>query len=397
MTPGHLFRTLFTALLVSAAPAAVLAAPSPNDYCYGCHKSDVHPDKFKASVHGESKIKCIECHEDAPLDRDHPEKLKPVNCANCHEDAVKEFDGSAHGKAIAAGNTASATCKSCHGSAHEILASADEKSPTNVANVEATCGSCHGNDKVVKEASLPGGNVQALYHDSIHGRLLREKTSAKAPSCTSCHGAHGIVSHKDKDSKVSHANIPQTCGSCHQRALTQFHKGKHGQLQQAGSKEAPVCSDCHTAHSISRASMADWQIAAIGQCGNCHDEYVSSYRLTYHGKVTNLGYSNIATCASCHGGHEILPASDPASPISPQNRLETCRQCHKDASAQFASWDPHPRPASIERDPLLYFANIAMNWLLIGVFGFFGLHTVLWAYRGFADALKRRRSGDKNR
>jgi len=42
---------------------------------------------------------------------------------------------------------------------------------------------------------------------------------------------------------------------------------------------------------------------------------------------------------------------------------------------------------------VLYYANIGMNVLLAGVFLFFGLHTLLWAYRSIADALKRRRGG----
>ena len=42
---------------------------------------------------------------------------------------------------------------------------------------------------------------------------------------------------------------------------------------------------------------------------------------------------------------------------------------------------------------MLYYANIGMNVLLAGVFLFFGLHTLLWAYRSIADALKRRRGG----
>jgi hypothetical protein len=67
--------------------------------------------------------------------------------------------------------------------------------------------------------------------------------------------------------------------------------------------------------------------------------------------------------------------------VSPENRLETCRNCHPRAGAQFVSWDPHPRPKDKERDPILYWTNIFMEVLLAGVFLFFGLHTVLWAYR----------------
>jgi hypothetical protein len=158
-----------------------------------------------------------------------------------------------------------------------------------------------------------------------------------------------------------------------------------------------VCTDCHSAHSIQRASKPEWQVAVIGECGGCHDDYATSFRKTYHGKVTDLGFADIATCARCHGSHDIRPVSDPLSTVAPQNRMQTCRDCHKEASARLASWDPHPRPTDRERSPVLYYSNIGMNVLLAGVFAFFGLHTVLWAYRSVGDALKRRRRDGSNR
>jgi len=406
MTSRLSLCTLFALLMFGAAPAVVAAGP--NDACYTCHTdadvkagsgrpASLDPAKFVASVHGGKRGTCIGCHEDAETADGalHAAKLKPVSCANCHEDAVGEYAATAHGKARAGGNQVAASCGDCHGSPHAVLPASNPKSRTNHANLEATCGSCHGNDKLVQQARLPGGNIQAKYHDSIHGRLIRgnDSYSVVAPTCTSCHGAHSILSKKEAASKVSHANVPDTCGSCHQREHMVFDQGKHGALQHAGDKTAPVCSDCHSAHTIERASQSAWKVAVVGQCGGCHDDYVTSYRQTYHGKVTDLGFSEIATCASCHGAHDVRPASDPLSTISAANRLQTCRQCHKQASASFASWDPHPRPTDRSRDPVLYYANIGMNVLLAGVFLFFGLHTLLWAYRSIADALKRRRGG----
>jgi hypothetical protein len=407
MKPGPTLRSLLALLLIGAAPVAALAGP--NDGCLKCHTDPTvkresgapmqltDAEKFRVSVHGGKKGKCVECHEDAESEdgKDHARKLKPVDCNSCHDDAVAQYKDTVHAKARASGNTIAATCGDCHGNLHEVLPSSNPKSRTNYANIEASCGSCHGNDKVVEKGHLPGGNVQAKYHDSIHGRLMHDgvSTNARAPTCTSCHGAHSILGHKEKGSKVSFANIPETCGGCHQRAHVVYDQGKHGSLQHKGDKTAPVCSDCHSAHSIQRASQDAWRVAVVGQCGNCHEDYVQSYRKTYHGKVTNLGFADMATCASCHGSHDIRPASDPLSKVAGVNRVETCRQCHKQASAKFASWDPHPRPTDKSRDPVLYWANLGMNVLLAGVFIFFGLHTVLWAYRSIGDALKRRRGG----
>jgi len=400
MKPAALIRTLLLLAAVAvSAQAATKKAPAapaadPNEVCLACHGDAaakgasgksiaVDPAVFAKSVHGEMQFKCTDCHADASADKlPHAEKLAPAACSGCHEEAVRKFSTTAHGKAIKDGKTAAATCHDCHGT-HDIRRSKDPASKTHFANIETTCGACNGNDKFAAEQKLPGGNIQAQYHDSIHNELVEGKTlyNRAAPTCTSCHGTHDIQPKSEADSRVSRAHIPDTCGSCHQREKTVFQKGMHGQLQQAGNVAAPVCSDCHGAHSIHRASTPTWQNEVVGACGNCHDDFITSFRHTYHGKVTTMGFGKVASCASCHGAHDIRPASDPLSRVSPENRLETCRECHPRAGPQFASWDPHPRPKDKDRDPILYWTNIFMEVLLAGVFLFFGLHTVLWAYR----------------
>ena len=144
---------------------------------------------------------------------------------------------------------------------------------------------------------------------------------------------------------------------------------------------APGCTDCHSAHGIQQHESAKFQVDVIKECGTCHQDYLSSYRDTFHGQVTALGYAHVATCASCHGAHEVLPASNPASKVSAQNRLKTCQTCHAGATANFASFDPHANRHDKSRNPLYYYAAKFMEFLLIGVFGFFGIHTLFWFYR----------------
>jgi cytochrome c553 len=416
MKPAAMLRALFLVLafgLASATSAKTAAAPKkeappadPNETCLMCHADAaakgaggksiaVDMAVFGKSVHGEMQLKCVDCHSDVSVDKlPHPEKLKPAACGSCHDEAVKTYTGTAHAKARDKGQGMAATCHDCHGS-HDIKRSKDPASRTAFANIEATCGACHGNDKIVEQAHMPGGNIQAKYHDSIHNQLVEGKTAYNkaAPTCTSCHGAHNIQPKSEPDSRVSRAHVPDTCGGCHQREKTVFLKGMHGQIQQAGNAAAPVCIDCHGAHTVKRASTPDWQNAVVGSCGNCHDDKITSFRLTYHGKVTTLGPASVATCASCHGAHDVRPAADPLSPVNPANELATCRNCHPGAGPQLVSWDPHPQPKNKERSLLVYYTNIFMEFLLAGVFLFFGLHTVLWAYRSFRNMAQRRKGG----
>lgn len=381
------------------ALAGFAVAAGANDTCLACHADAdaksaggkpiaVDAAKFGKSVHGELGLDCTGCHADvSPNKIPHADKLKPVECSTCHADQVKQYQQTVHGMARKGGNSVAATCTDCHGK-HDILRSKDPASRTNHANLEATCGACHGNEKLVQQAKLPGGNIGSQFHDSIHGKALAGAAQASAPTCTNCHGAHDIRSKSDDASRVSRARIPDTCGTCHQPIKAKFLQGQHGKLRNEGNLAAPGCTDCHTAHEIKRHDAPAFQTAVIEQCGNCHAEYLSTYRDTFHGQVTKLGYANVATCASCHSAHEILPASNPASTISPQNRVQTCQKCHPGASAKLASFDPHASRHDKARNPMYWYAAKFMEWLLIGVFAFFGIHTLFWLTRLSIDKLR---------
>jgi hypothetical protein len=228
---------------------------------------------------------------------------------------------------------------------------------------------------------MPGGNIGSKFNDSIHGRALKGAAQASAPACTNCHGTHGIRPKDDEKSSVSRARIPDTCGACHKAERAAWSSGMHGKLRQDGVLMAPGCTDCHSAHSIQRHETATFQTEVIKECGTCHSDNLASYRDTFHGQVTALGYARIATCASCHGAHEVLPAANPASKVSKQNRVATCQKCHAGASANFASFDPHASRHDKARDPFYYYAAMFMEVLLFGVFAFFGVHTLLWSWR----------------
>jgi hypothetical protein len=248
---------------------------------------------------------------------------------------------------------------------------------------------------MVVNAKLPGGNIVSQFHDSIHGKALTGAAAGSAPTCTNCHGAHTIRAKSDPDSATNRARIPDTCGNCHKQERAQFAKSLHGQLRQEGNLAAPGCNDCHSAHRIQRHDLSIFQTQVINECGNCHSNYLSTYRDTFHGQVTALGYSPVATCASCHGSHEILPLSNPASTVSPQNRLKTCQKCHAGATANFANYDPHANRHDRARNPLYYYAAMSMDWLLIGVFGFFGIHTLFWFVRSLRVRLARHNTEEK--
>ena len=376
------------------APAA--AKPPDNDTCIACHgdpqmvsaagrKIAVDAAKFGGSIHGQ--MACVDCHADLTTATEfpHAEKLARVQCSGCHDSAVTAYNQSIHAAARRQSATSvAATCADCHTS-HEIKASKDATSATYALNLPATCSRCHGDPSIIQQGHIAAGNVASLYKDSIHGRALGKSGLLVAANCSSCHGNHDIRRKTDPASRVNHANIPATCGACHEGIKTQYAAGVHGAALAKGNPKAPVCADCHTAHQIQRSDVVAWQLDVIRECGTCHIDKIQTYRDTFHGQVTSLGFVRVATCAACHGSHTILPASDERSSISKAKVLSTCQQCHQNATAGFTEYDPHADKHNRDRNPTLFYTSKFMTWLLIGVFGFFGLHTALWFPRGMAE------------
>ncbi len=402
MIPASFARLLQALLLGGFAAVAVAATPAPggNDVCLMCHGGKdakgsagqsiaVDGAAYAKSVHGGLNLKCTDCHADTSANKiPHADKLKPVNCAGCHDKAAKDYAGTVHGAARNGGNAVAASCADCHGT-HDILRAKDPESRTNHVNLEKTCLRCHGDEAMVTKSKMPGGNIGSKFTDSIHAKSLKGAAKMSAPECTNCHGAHDLRPKSDEASRVARANIPATCGTCHQPELAAWTRGMHGKMRQEGVLAAPGCTDCHSAHGVQRHDVAQFQLDVIKECGTCHADYVRTYRDTFHGQVTALGYTRVATCASCHGAHEVLPASNPASLVSAQNRLKTCQQCHAGAGPNFASFDPHANKHDRERSPLYYYAAWFMELLLLGVFAFFGVHTAFWFYRSLRERLAR--------
>jgi nitrate/TMAO reductase-like tetraheme cytochrome c subunit len=378
-----------------AAPVTSSALSQPpdevSDTCLMCHSEGVDGSRFAESVHGAMGFTCTSCHTDLEgKDLPHETPLAKVDCAACHTDAVAAFATSVHAAAIRSDtNSRAATCVDCH-TAHEIRASTDPASATYALNLPQTCSRCHSDPAVIAAGHIAAGNVGEAFKDSIHGRAISRSGLLVAANCTSCHNAHDILAKEDPDSTVFRANIPSTCAACHEGIHAQFARGSHGASLEAGRSAGPVCTDCHSAHQIQRADVGSWRLDTITECGTCHIDKIRTYRDTFHGQVTALGFQRVAKCSDCHGAHEVHPKSDPRSLVSKARVLATCQTCHEGATAAFAEYDPHADKNDVARNPELYYASRFMHWLLIGVFGFFGVHALLWLPRSAAERRRRR-------
>ena len=256
------------------------------------------------------------------------QKLKDSDCLTCHADATMT---SSDGHSIAV--DANKFKHSVHGSMFKCVdCHTDVKSiPHDTPPKKITCDQCHA-------------DAHEAYARSIHAQVT---SSGKIPaSCQDCHGdVHQIASGDDPKSPVSHANIPSTCGRCHGQKFLMESNGEtaqpflsyqssvHGRAVANGSQKAAVCTDCHGVHEILPASNPKSpisKVAVASTCGKCHTDVANTFTASIHGQAIARGNMLAPTCTDCHGIHSIKRHTDPNSPVAEQNvSRDICARCHE--------------------------------------------------------------------
>jgi hypothetical protein len=345
------------AAMVLGAPV-LAAGPSDRD-CLGCHSGgaldkpslDVDTSVLKASVHGEAGVSCVDCHADLAGVSDFPHgAVKPPACGTCHSGEEEAVGKSAHVQK----EEHSPRCWSCHGG-HDVLKTANKDSRVNPLNQPRTCLKCHADAAIARDHGLPVRENADAFARSVHYQQMLGGNPA-APACTTCHGAHDNVSHRDPNSPIARKNVPATCGMCHSEIAAHFKESVHGTMLAQANPDVPTCTGCHVEHAIVGPKDPGSPVAPLHiskTCSHCHENEalakhygLASSRLatflgSYHGAASELGKTTVANCASCHGSHDIRPSSDPKSSIHVSNLTRTCGRCHPQAGLNFSTGKIH--------------------------------------------------------
>jgi predicted CXXCH cytochrome family protein len=368
--------------------------------CLSCHQKEdirasndgrslfVNQANLTTSVH--VKTACSQCHSDVSpsLQRPCTSIKQKVNCSACHTAVVEEYQKSTHGTLFAKNDPNAPTCTECH-TTHTIRNRNDPKSPTFPLNVPNLCAKCHREgEKAAVRYRGPDHEIISEYSESIHGKGLLKSGLVVTAMCTDCHTAHKELPHVNGESSVNEKNIPKTCGKCHHGIEEKFVQSVHSKSVTKTDKELPVCNDCHTAHKIRRTDADGFKLDIMEKCGRCHEQIAKTYFDTYHGKVSQLGYTKTAKCYDCHGSHDILPITDNRSHLSRQNVLRTCQKCHPGATRRFAGYLTHATHHDPAKYPFLFWTFWGMTALLIVTFVGGGLHTILWLPRALKEKRK---------
>jgi predicted CXXCH cytochrome family protein len=374
--------------------------------CFKCHEKDdvfktVEGEQISLTVHKEDlqnsehkNIPCVKCHTDIDPKRHRPcETAGTVDCSNCHAQMAEDYFESNHGMAYVQKDPDAPYCSYCHGT-HMVLSHLDERDKTYRSNIPQLCGDCHGKLDHPAMTRTGVGNAFVDYSSSVHGQGLIKKGLLPSAICTDCHSTHFILGHEDERASIHFKNVPATCATCHKGIYDEYAESIHNISSTDQEQKLPTCEDCHSSHKIKEIQQDQFMTEVTHQCGTCHEDLSETYTETLHGKAYTLGYLKAARCSDCHGAHDVQKVDDPDSHVGFNRVVETCQKCHPDANRRFTGYLTHATHHDKQKYPILYFTFWAMTSLLIVVFSFFGLHTLLWMPRSFKH-LKEKRKAEK--
>ena len=194
------------------------------------------------------------------------------------------------------------------------------------------CLACHGMTGL--EMPLTGGGTLALHIDGEHFA----PSVHSALGCTGCHADINLASHPASVRPVasrrafSIAMSQQVCGTCHSSEFQRWGESVHAALVREGNPTAPVCTDCHSPHTMIKGAAASMDTVP---CKTCHDTIFAAYATSVHGVLRKGGLAAAPLCFNCHGAHDI------GVPSAGAGRRDVCLGCHTEALASHRSWLPN--------------------------------------------------------
>ncbi len=187
---------------------------------------------------------------------------------------------------------------------------------------DAACLKCHSDPDLAM--TFLNGEVLSLYldveayHGSVHGDRL---------ACIDCHQRNAIVPHQSpqvrsrRDFALAEYDL---CKRCHFENYTRTLDSMHFDAMAEGKEDAPVCTDCHGAHTVIRLEESRTKIAKT--CSTCHDDIYEEYAASVHGSaLSEEDNPDVPVCITCHGVHNISSATTASFR---QASVGLCAGCH---------------------------------------------------------------------
>ncbi|MDW7966600.1 MAG: cytochrome c3 family protein, partial [Thermoanaerobaculum sp.] len=134
---------------------------------------------------------------------------------------------------------------------------------------------------------------------------------------------------KDPLSSLAPIHVPRVCLQCHNK--NEYLVGVHGHgVELAGLDLAATCVSCHGGHDILPASDPASKVHRLNvpqTCGQCHGRVTQTYLRSVHGRNLSAENKDVPTCTECHAAHQTL---DPLLPSFRSSSPKLCAHCHAD-------------------------------------------------------------------
>jgi nitrate/TMAO reductase-like tetraheme cytochrome c subunit len=205
--------------------------------------------------------------------------------------------------------------------AQPSTASVDTAKPS-----DGYCLLCHSQPG--RSLTLPSGETLSLtidehvLADSVHG----VGNPKGALACVDCHADQRFPHKPVAAQSIREYQLERyaTCRNCHEEQYTKSQDSVHAEAIKAGTLEAATCADCHGSHDIQKPDVPRQRISLT--CGKCHGAIFEQYRNSVHGAALfTENNPDVPTCIDCHGVHNI---NDPTTTLFRVRSPELCAKCH---------------------------------------------------------------------
>ncbi len=328
-------------LSAGAGIARVMDLQDDTKSCLRCHgkpgifktfssgetvEAHIDAGKFRSSVH--NFLTCSACHSDFSGDK-HPKRRfrnkdqyrirQSMACRECHK-AEKIRAKSIHRSLLNQEKKGKApVCTDCH-NAHATKAATGG---TIFATERQYCMSCHGFDLSMScknGETIPLKVDLSLIDETVHNKLR----------CSDCHYGFSSEEHPERTFEAKRDYMiasSESCRRCHFDKYTKTLDSVHYDMLSKGNLKAPVCTDCHGSHAISRVSHGfKGRTLTTQRCQKCHPTIYDVYADSIHGDALfNEHNQDVPICIDCHKAHDI---KNPLTLEYHEMIPEMCSNCH---------------------------------------------------------------------
>lgn len=203
---------------------------------------------------------------------------------------------------------------------------------SDLSEEDQACLSCHDKEGVFKV--LENGEKLSLkisteaYLASMHNET----------SCEDCHDdldskTHGKEKSSIKSKRDVTVSMQDSCRACHKKKFTEYDDSVHASLVKDGSIKAPLCANCHNPHTVQSTKLVT--PIETTPCAQCHDAIFHAYAKDVHGVERAAKGKAAPLCEDCHQAHSVKAAS------LGDGVKDACLSCHENTIAQHKSWLPN--------------------------------------------------------